>query len=901
MLQVLGRLFQALTLPRPCERAILCTMIADTFAHYQVLEQIGEGGMGAVYKARDTRLGRMVALKILARDEVADPEQAAMRARRFTQEAKSASALNHPNIITIYETGSENGIDYIAMEYVPGRTLDALIGRSGLRISDALRYARQMADALAAAHAAGILHRDLKPANVMVNEAGLVKVLDFGLAQQAISTETGDDAETQTLGTRAGTIIGTIAYMSPEQAEGRKLDFRSDIFSFGAVLYEMLTGRRPFSGNSQAATLAAILQNEPKPASAWREDLPSDIEKLIARCLRKEPGRRVQTMADLRVALEDLEEDSKNSSAAIAPARRKQVAWRVAGAALGLVLAAAGGGYWLMKSDGARPEAPISAVPLTGNQGLESGPSFSPDGNQVTFSWNGEKEDNRDIYVKLIGPGAPLRLTTDPAADYTPAWSPDGRSIAFVREEPNDREAIMLIPALGGAERKLADALMRIAARPLCWALDSQHLIVSGRDRPQDPNGLFVLTVATGEKRQLTMPPSATIGGDAQPAISPDGKNLAFVRGPSGASLDIFTLSLSADLRAVGEPRQITFDRRRSMWPAWSPDGRDIIYTSEVQGRMGIWRLAANGSGRPEPLAGVGEGSTSLAVSPSAHRLVYAHHVQDQNVWRIEVAGGKAGPATRLIASTLRDFEPRYAPDGSKLLYASDRSGHTEVWTANADGSNQVQLTDMKSSLTSGARWSPDGQRIVFLSVAGDHQELFTVPAGGGAVTRLTNNPAHDTAPSWSHDGKWIYFGSNRSGSFQVWKMPPQGGDAIQITKKGGYAPLESSDGQYVYYARRSPTDGIWRVAVGGGEEVPVIPGIDAWGNFAVTERGIYFVPPEKGTIQFYDFATRQAKIVAKVDKPLDFGLDATQDGRFVLYTQRDRETDELLLVDHFR
>ena len=879
-------------------------MVGSTFGHYQVLEKIGEGGMGAVYKARDTRLGRLVALKILRPEKAADPEQSAMRARRFTQEAKSASALNHPNIITIYDTGCEEGIDYIAMEYVQGRTLDALIGRSGLRVSEALRYARQMADALAAAHAAGILHRDLKPANVMVNESGLVKVLDFGLAKQALSTPIGDDEGTRTLGTEDGTILGTIAYMSPEQAEGKKLDFRSDIFSFGAVLYEMLTGRRPFAGNSRAATLAAILQNEPKPASAWREDLPADLDKLIARCLRKDPARRVQTMADLKVALEDLEEDSRTSGVAATPAAtRKRFPWPAAAAAAGLLLAGAGGGYWLLRSRGAKPEAVMSAVPLTGNQGLEVGPSFSPDGNQVAYVWNGEKEDNFDIYVKLIGPGAPLRLTTDPARDSAPAWSPDGRSIAFMREEPDGREAVMLIPALGGAERKLAEVFIRLGGR-LCWTPDSQHLIVGGRERRQDPNGLLVLTVATGENRQLTSPPSATIGGDGHPAISPDGKTLAFIRGPNGASrdlfTDIFTLALSSDLRPVGEPRQITFDKRRSMWPAWSPDGRDIIYTSEVQGRTGLWRVAADGSGRPQPLAGVGEGATGLAISPAAHRLIYARHLQDENVWRIEVSGGKAGPPTRLIASTLRDFEPRYAPDGRKISFSSDRGGHTEIWIAGADGSNPVQLTDMKTSLTGGARWSPDGQRIVFLSEAAGQLEIFTISAGGGAVTRLTNNPAHDTAPSWSHDGKWIYFGSNRGGQFQVWKMPSQGGDPVQITKMGGYAPLESSDGQYLYYARRSPSDGIWRVPVGGGEEVQVIPAIDTWGNFAVTERGIYFVPPEKGTIEFYDFATRQARTVAKADKPLDFGLDATPDGRFVVYAQTDRNTDELLLVDNF-
>lgn len=879
---------------------MLFTMTGRTFAHYEVLEKIGEGGMGAVYKARDTRLGRLVALKILVRGKATNAEQDAVRARRFTLEARSASALNHPNIITIYETGSEQGIDYIAMEHVQGRTLDALIGRSGLRISEALRYARQMADALAAAHAAGILHRDLKPANVMVTDSGLVKVLDFGLAKTAFSQELGDGAETQSLGTEDGTIVGTIAFMSPEQAEGKKLDFRSDIFSFGSVLYEMVTGRRAFDGGSRAATLAAILQTEPKPASGWRDDLPADLDKLIGRCLRKDPGRRVQSMADLKVALEDLEEDSKSSGAAM-PVRPKRLPWLPAGMAAAL-LVAGGVAYWLTRAKATQTEAPVAAVPLTGNQGLEGAPSFSPDGSQVAYQWNGPKEDNFDIYVKLIGPGAPLRLTTDPAFDRAPVWSPDGRTIAFVRDAPDgEQNTVLVIPALGGPERNLATYFMRLGARPLAWTSDSQHLIVSGRQRRQDPNGLFLLTISTGETRPLLATPYPTIGGDGQPAVSPDGKMMAFVRGPSGASLDIFTVGLSADLHTVGEPKQLTFDKRRSMWPAWSPDGNDVIFNSELQGRTGLWRVPADGSRPPEQLTGIGEGATGLAVSASAHRLAYARRLQDQNVWRIEVEGGRATPPTRTVASTARDFEPRFSPDGRKISYASDRGGHLEVWIADADGSNPVQLTDLKTALTSGARWSPDGQRIVFLSLVDQQQELFTIPAAGGAITRLTTNPAHDTAPSWSHDGKWIYFGSNRSGMFQVWKVPSQGGDAVQVTQKGGYAPLESFDGKYLYYAVRSPADGIWRVPVGGGLEERVIPAIETWGNFAVTERGIYFVAPDSQSIQFYDFASKQTKTVAKSEKVLDFGLDATRDGRSVMYTQTDRNTNELLLVDHFR
>jgi eukaryotic-like serine/threonine-protein kinase len=279
-------------------------MIGKTLGHYQITEKLGEGGMGVVYKARDTHLDRFAALKVLPFEKVSDPD----RKRRFIQEAKAASALNHPSIITIYDIDQADGIDYIAMEYVAGKTLDELIPRKGLRLSPALKYAVQIADALARAHGAGIIHRDLKPSNVMVDEHGLVKVLDFGLAK--LTETSGPEAETAATRTGSGTILGTAAYMSPEQAEGKHIDTRSDIFSFGSMLYEMLTGQRAFRGDTRASTIASILREDPKPISQVSEGLPRDAEQIVRRCLRKDPEHRFQTMGDLRVALEELKEES---------------------------------------------------------------------------------------------------------------------------------------------------------------------------------------------------------------------------------------------------------------------------------------------------------------------------------------------------------------------------------------------------------------------------------------------------------------------------------------------------------------------------------------------------------------------------------------------------------------
>src|SRR5215475_5346310 len=310
-------------------------MIGQSILHYRVLEKLGEGGMGVVYKARDTHLDRLIAIKILPPDKISDPE----RKRRFVQEAKAASALNHPNIITIYDIGQADGIDFISMEYVAGKTLDRLIPRHGMRLNEALKCAVQVADALARAHAAGIIHRDIKPGNVMLDEHGLAKVLDFGLAKLTETTYAEDEA-TQTLrhSTEEGKIVGTVAYMSPEQAEGKKIDARSDIFSFGSVLYEMVTGEKAFLGDTKASTLAAILKDSPRPASKLVDGLPREMERLISRCMKKEVNQRSQHMDDVKIALQELKEESDSgvlgAAAVSRPNSHRRLHW-----ALGLAAA----------------------------------------------------------------------------------------------------------------------------------------------------------------------------------------------------------------------------------------------------------------------------------------------------------------------------------------------------------------------------------------------------------------------------------------------------------------------------------------------------------------------------------------------------------------------------------
>jgi Tol biopolymer transport system component/serine/threonine protein kinase len=876
-------------------------MISKTIAHYQILEKLGEGGMGVVYKARDTHLDRLVALKVLPPEKVADVE----RKRRFVQEAKAASALNHPNIITIHDIASENGIDFIVMEYVQGKTLDALVPRKGLRLNETLKLAIQMADALAKAHSAGITHRDLKPTNVMMTEDGLVKVLDFGLAKLTEVPESGDEP-TRTLEQRTeeGTIVGTVSYMSPEQAEGKKVDARADIFSFGSVLYEMATGQQAFHGDSKMSTLAAILQKEPKPITEIAEGIPRDLERIVHRCLRKDRERRWQTMADLKVALQELKEESDSGKLVAAPMMQRTRRWRLIWIIAPLtLLAAAAVAVWFNRSHPEAPEEPLTAVPLTSYPGYEGHASFSPDGNQVAFEWDGEKQDNRDIYVKLIGGGPPLRLTTHPAEDFSPAWSPDGRSIAFLRWLSLEKVAVLLVPALGGPERKLAET----GWSHLAWSPDGNSLAISDRTSSNEPVGLFLISIETGEKRRLTSPPAKWLS-DAEPALSPDGRTLAFSRSSGNDIGDLYLLALSDRGGPIGEPKRLTFDNRWTTGPAWSPDGREIIFASGQADNQRLWRMAVSGSGKPQRLASVGEGGSEPAVSRQGRRLAYTHALFDENIWRVGASGpqGTASPPTSFISSTRIDGWPQFSPDGKKIAFASGRSsasGGYQIWVCDSDGSGAVQLTSIGAE-SGFPRWSPDGERIAFDSRAEGQIDIYVISTNGGRPQRLTSDPSTDAVPSWSGDGKWIYFVSNRSGEDQVWKMPSGGGEAVQVTRRGGAAAFESPDRRSLYYTKSDGTSSLWKVPVNGGEETEVLPSV-AHRSFAVGGEGIYFVSKTQFStdyfIQFLSLATGKIKPVATIGKQGTSGFTVSPDGQWFLYSQYDFLGSDLMLVENFR
>jgi eukaryotic-like serine/threonine-protein kinase len=886
--------FAARAMAQDHEDEPLPDYIGRSLLHYRITEKIGEGGMGIVYKARDTHLDRTVAIKVLPAAAVADPE----RKRRFIQEAKAASALNHPNIIDIHDINSDAGVDFIVMEHVPGKTLDRRIGRKGLRVGEALKYAVQIADALAAAHAAGIVHRDLKPVNIMVTETGLIKVLDFGLAKltQPLQSEVTGTVPSMESMTGEGRIMGTVAYMSPEQAEGKPVDARSDIFSFGSVLYEMLTGKKPFQGDSTISTLSAIIERDPPPLSA---DIPHDLERIVTRCLRKDPARRFQSMADLKVELEELKEAAESGRLKVVAAVAKSVSpVRLAIIALAVIVLIAAGWYWLGRGRSTEPEAVLTPVPLTSYPGYEYTPSFSPDGNQVAFEWCTEQPgSNCDIYIKQVGVEPPSRLTTDPAEDCSPAWSPDGNSIAFLRILTSTRAALLMIPQRGGQERVLGETnYVKMWQHSLAWTPDSKGLAFQDTAGP----GLFFLSVQTGERRRLT-----DNGEDNRPAFSPDGRTLAFGRLP-----EIYLLRLTEGYLPQGVPERLTSSDDDWCAVAWTPDGSELLFSHTAWASSGLWRMAASGSASPRklPLASEDFGRWP-AVSRHGNRLAYMVDREDPNIWRVDMRepGLEPGAPVPLISSTKRDAGPAYSPDGKRIAFASTRSGAHEVWVCNSDGSNAVQLTT-SGNVGNPPGWSPDGRTVAYTVFDGRYQSVHLVSANGGVPRRLTTGPFVDKVATFSRDGQSIYFPSNRSGTYQIWKVLAGGGDPVQITPNGEERdfPRESPDGKFIYFQKRGPTQcSVWKMPAGGGEETVVLDSVQCGGQWAYWKERIYFFRPmdAKGhsDICRYEFGTGQTSKVLTIEKPISHYIAASPDGRTILYTQHDQTGTDLMLVENFR
>jgi eukaryotic-like serine/threonine-protein kinase len=882
---------------------------------YEVLFPLGAGGMGEVWLATELRLGRKVALKLLPTDLTRDPD----RIQRFEQEARAASALNHPNVCTIHALGeTSEGQHYIAMEYVEGETLRQRLASAPLSLREALDIAIQVAAALSVAHAAGIVHRDIKPENVMLRPDGVVKVLDFGLAKLAPVVGGGADTTQMGVNTDAGIVVGTAAYMSPEQARGQQVDARTDIWSLGVMLYEMLAGRSPFAGPSGSDVLVGILQNDPAPLSRFDAAAPAELQRIVGKALRKDKEQRYQGIKDLLLDLQSLRDSlhvpatTSASAAEVAlprtPAlpvqsRLRQFVWLIPIGAIAVVV-----WIYLHQSRQSEPPAPVTVVPFTTFPGLEGAPTFSPDGSQIAFAWSQEgHEDTSDLYVKVIGSEKTLRLTTQTEGGVIPSWSPDGRQIAFARAAPK-RSGIFVVPALGGTERKLADVEYSFWLEMLfSWSPDGTLLAYSDTTRTEENQGIrssvhgverrnvVLLNTATLDKRALPNPSDDCVWS-LVPAFAPDGRSLAVACTVAIDLNDLYIVPVSG-----GTARRVTRVEGEFSGMVWTADGKSLVFGSNGD----LWRVAVAGGARQKVVASRDAGA--LAISRDGRRLAFDQGVENVNLWQVRLAATTRpeGLPLKVISSSRRQRNAVFSPDGRRVAFDSNRSGANEIWVSDADGSNASALTSFGGPLTGSPDWSPDGRYIAFDSKSGGRSGLYVVSAEGGPVRQVQTGLAASAVPKWSADGRYLHFAGYVAGRDQVFRVPAQGGKAVAITHAGGHDPRVSRDGARIYHVK----DGaIWWTPTAGGQETRIggMPQIEPWFStaWALAASGVYFINPKKpASIDFLDFASeRVIRVVELPGKPAQWaGLALSHDGRRLLYSQVDASAGDVMLIDNFQ
>ena len=866
---------------------------------YQILGRLGTGGMGEVFKAEDLKLGRMAAIKVL------HPEASSNRERllRFEQEARSASALNHPNIITIYDIDRHRGAPYIAMEFVEGRTLADLMGAGRLPLVKTLNYAIQIVLGLARAHSQGIVHRDIKPDNIMVTEEGLVKILDFGLAKLTEHSRVGNAAEASGHHpeTQEGRILGTAPYMSPEQATGQRVDYRSDIFSFGSVLYEMVTGKRPFSGISSEQLLAAIVEKEPESASDLMPSIPIELDRIIHRALQKDPERRFQSTIDFKVELMEVREELEtgqviSAARVVGPKAKSRPRLWVLFAALAAIFAMVSGvQYFLAHRRPAHGTA--ETIQLTSLEGREIWPALSPDGRQVAYVWEGGGNGSGQLYVKLVDVGEPLQLTRGSHSVSSPTWSPDGNRIAFLRSGTAHREVVE-IPALGGSERVLGTTLASKSG--LAWSPDGDLLAVVDKASVDVPDAIFLLSSRTGEKWQLSEPPPEIyrIIGDLHPRFSPDGKTVAFARQRRYlGNSDLFVVPV-----AGGKAIRLTFDDAEITDVEWSPKGRSIIFASERAGLRALWSIPRRG-GDPVRLV-VGEGASGVSVGREGDRLVYSQLVSMVNLYRVAgPAAAESAPAERIIGSTGFNIDPHYSPDGSKIVFGTMRSGKPEVWICGSGGEACRLLAPGFNP-----SWSPDGASVVYCSgFETGTTSIYIISAAGGIPRRLTEGP-EDYLPSWSRDGESVYFLARTDSRAEIWKIPAIGGQARQITHGGGVNAVESEDGRYLFFAThdRSRQSQIWRMPLQGGEKMLVVDWGPDYMNWDLWQDRVVYLEPggdRPPALEAADPETGETTVIAELDADAraSRGVSVSPDGQWIVFGRRDVSDSNLVLVENLK
>jgi serine/threonine protein kinase/Tol biopolymer transport system component len=708
-------------------------MIGTTLHHYRIIRALGRGGMGEVYIAEDLKLHREVALKLLPREMAADAE----RLQRFQREAQAVAALNHPNVVTVYSVEEADGLHFITMELVEGKTLTDLIPKRGLPVPEFLKLSLPMVDAIAAAHQRGIVHRDLKPANIMVTAGGRLKVLDFGLAKLKPGIIGPTDARTLTADqlTIQHEIVGTPSYMSPEQAQGQPVDHRTDIFSAGVVMYEMVTGKRPFRGDSAVTILSSIIKDNPPPTFEVNPSLPQELDRIIMHCLAKDPAHRYQSASDLRNELEDAQQQAGSRAGLLRVAARRlalrarRKGWRVAALAAVALIAFLSYVFIWRKPGVPRTEPAVveTISSLTSAPGVEQYPSFSPDGQWLVYS--GWESGRRRIFLQSVGGQNAFPITKDPNVDDDePAFSPDGEKIAF--RSNREGGGLFMMGRTGEAIRRLTSKGFNPGWSPdgtkIAFVTENMQLTPLNREAGGE---LWIVDIATEAMRRLDVIDAL------QPSWSPHDHRIAFAANSAQPNMHIWTIPVNN-----GTPTPVTSGTATDWCPKWSPDGKYLYFASDRGGSMNLWRVpmdeeSGKPTGEPEAIVTPATWLAHPTISADGRRIAYCNVVETQNIQRIA-------------------FDP----------VSGKRTGEPEWITT---GSGRWSSCDV----------SPDGQSLVFYSRQGSLPEghLYIIRTDKTGLRRLTGDVFLDRVPRWSPRNDWITFFSTRSAAASLWMIHPDG------------------------------------------------------------------------------------------------------------------------------
>jgi Tol biopolymer transport system component len=734
--------------------------VGDHVGRYEILAELGRGGMGCVFRARDPNLDREVALKRPWPELVANPEARA----RFLREARAASRITHPNVVQVLETLEIENVPWIALQYVPGKDLEALLQERGrLPIEQVLRFATDLAEALQAAHEHRVLHRDIKPRNILIASDGRALLGDFGLARVlrgAGATDTGT-TEALTL-TPAGTLLGTPRYMSPEQVLGHALDARSDIFSLGAVFYEMCTGTPAFAANERGTIYDAIIHGQPQPIARFSYDVPDELERIIRKMMAKQPEERYpgagDLLVDVRALRRRLEFDEYSAShVGEKPGPRTHRAFgpRWALGAIAVIAGALVAGWFLTRSH----EMPLpegQPLQLTSTEAWEGQPALSPDGTRIAYAAN--TAGNQDIYVTDVHGGSPLRLTDDPAEDASPAWFPDGRELAFSSERSGE-SAIWRTGQFGGGATLLVPNGGDPALSP-----DGTRIAFT-RPVGKGPRCIAVAPLSDPAQAQMITEAGDDMWDQTHPTWSPDGRSICY-----STRHGLWVVPASG-----GSSRRLTMEANLDREPVWAPAGDHVYFSSHRAGTLALWRVRASGGAPERVTPGTGrEGQPSL--SRDGTLLAYA---TQQSLRHLTLVDGRTGEET--ILRGLPDaYQPSFAPGAGWIVFIAPRaSGELALWRLNLDGTHPAgsprQLTDEPGEANNPVV-SPDGQWIAYYRVLGEQRDIWVVPARGGPTQRFTDDAAWDIHPAWAPDGTRLAFTSNREKGSQIWVAPVRDG-----------------------------------------------------------------------------------------------------------------------------